>query len=273
MHTDGDRVEYFSTSHQRWLSGFVHLQHAKDRACYSVVLNKAFSKTAQERPDVRPELLRRPFKDGERVWALNEGCCLQAEIKGAQAALPTISGYRVLLPDGNSVSLEAGALERRFEPGLSVYIFDRDAWRAGVVQGHSVPEFLEFLQPSRASAIDATAVNTSLTGVSRHLEWKRYAKVEIFDSHENRWVHSAYLRAARGIAAGQILAAEEPATMVISTWPLDCGDELMDLKIRAPEAVDRHHRYFAPQTAYAESSLAGSSRSCESRMPEFEVNV
>lgn len=127
---DGQRIEYFSVTHQLWMTGTLHVEvHINEEnaresyICYSVGLANG-----QLREDVGFDVLRSPFAPGELV----ELCSgqkgqlrLAAVIAPDQPIAPSMLGHRVLL-EGTIQSFDhipLLRLKRRFPAGRHIEVY------------------------------------------------------------------------------------------------------------------------------------------------------
>jgi len=93
----GDSVEYFSSTHQRWIQGNIRIREDMSTSSYSVSIGIA----GQMRDNVCLEVLRARLCEGESVEILDRhfGAWLPGRILGKQAPCGTQVGYRVKLED------------------------------------------------------------------------------------------------------------------------------------------------------------------------------
>jgi hypothetical protein len=134
-YADGEEIEYYSTSHQRWLHGFVQRLNASDNG-YTIVLSQG----RQIRQNVGLDLLRPPLQADELVELFSGrqgGTRLPGVIAGDQLPSPTLLGNRVKLEGGRDIfdSIPSVRLKRRFLPSeeIEVYRGGHLGWQLAIV--------------------------------------------------------------------------------------------------------------------------------------------
>jgi hypothetical protein len=138
----GTRIEYFSSSHKRWLAATMHIEigHRGGGQVEQAVIYNAVIAHGTSHPNVPVDCVRRLFAPGDLVEVYSHrhgGEWLAAQVFGAQGAIPTSMGYTVRLADTEQVleNIPAARLRLRFPPGLQVRVF-RDSysgWIDGIV--------------------------------------------------------------------------------------------------------------------------------------------
>lgn len=145
----GDSVEYFSTTHQRWIHGTATVRMHEDATMtsYSVHIGAA----GQLRENVCLESLREPLQDGEAVEFLapRRSDWVPARIHGPQVAGATQSGYRVRLEGSPGIirTVPAERLRRRFPSNHQVEFYKGPTagWRNATM--HPGADHLQPRQP------------------------------------------------------------------------------------------------------------------------------
>lgn len=146
IYEDSERIEYFSVTHQLWMTGTLHVETRSGEGdplesfiCYSVALTNG-----QLREDVGLDVLRRPFAPGELVELSSgqkAGLRLAAVIAPDQSSIPSMLGYHVFL-DGTIQSFDRIPLlrlKRRFPAGryVEVYRGAQTGWQMAKVHAIS----------------------------------------------------------------------------------------------------------------------------------------
>lgn len=197
LFAEGERVEYFSSTHSTWLFGMVQVDREFETTAYNVLMGT----TGQLRRDVRPELLRRPLDESEPVWLYvrRYDRWIEAFVFGPQSSSATRLGYRVMpreqvAPDWGATGapgapyhgpafpdVSAAHVARRFDPGSEVEMFvnEQDGWEPAVVVA---PDDLE--EPPSCSYMDIKAREEQMP----------YDLVKIERNSETAWVHVCHLR-------------------------------------------------------------------------------
>jgi len=133
---DSERVEYYSSSLNRWLAARVNL--AVGSSSSVVRYDVTISASQQHRVDVSLEDLRRPLRRGEAVemFSKRAGAWVPVAIAANQASNATNFGYAVELPDGEGQDkVPAARLRRRYIVGdkVKAYRGSSVGWVAGRV--------------------------------------------------------------------------------------------------------------------------------------------
>mmetsp|Transcript_60966 Transcript_60966/g.96096 ORF Transcript_60966/g.96096 Transcript_60966/m.96096 type:complete len:326 (+) Transcript_60966:83-1060(+) len=134
-YADGEEVEYYSTSYQRWLHGVVQRLSASGNG-YTIVLSQG----GQIRQNVGLDLLRPPLQADEQVELFSGrqgGTRLPGVIAADQLPSPTLLGNRVKLEGGKDTfdSIPSVRLKRRFLPSeeIEVYRGGHRGWQLAIV--------------------------------------------------------------------------------------------------------------------------------------------
>jgi len=146
---DGEKLEYFSHTHKRWVTAKIQIE-IKDGdddedlepiVMYNVLL------AGVTHLNVQLDMLRKPFVHDELVELFSKrdgGQWLPGIIKGTQTAGATMTGYQVQRLDDDSLDIfqeiPAIRLRRRFPPDLPINVYrgPRDGWHKLFVH-HSAP--------------------------------------------------------------------------------------------------------------------------------------
>ncbi|CAE8603086.1 unnamed protein product [Polarella glacialis] len=148
--SDGEWVEYFSTTHARWLPAMItgvgdstHSYSSSNKAAEAQVkYDLELRISRQPRKGVLAELLRSPLKPGEgvEVWSRCQALAwVSATVVSQQTAGSTLLAYKVCLGEDamdRFVIIPAEWLRRRFRPGSHVQVFRglTLGWEAAVIQ-------------------------------------------------------------------------------------------------------------------------------------------
>lgn len=124
---NGEKIQYFSESHRRWISGVVHVTMPMHggREIYSVVTS---GPSQQQRRDVPLCNLRPPLQEGEPLefWCKEEKTWLPAQLlQMRRPGLATVVGYNILLPKTEEKihRVDNAMLRPRYEVGQKVEIY------------------------------------------------------------------------------------------------------------------------------------------------------
>lgn len=139
---DGQRIEYFSLSHKRWMPAIMQVEYSLSGnadAGKSIIYHADLGHGSKHL-NVPLDCVRRLFSPGELVQVYSHrqgGEWLAAEIYGAQGLIPTNVGYTVRLTGSQQVleNIPSARLRHRFPPGMQVRVLrtcDR-SWVKGVV--------------------------------------------------------------------------------------------------------------------------------------------
>jgi len=150
LYQDGERVEYFSQTHQRWVMAKIKVEIHEgddDNNLEPIVMYDVVMAHGIRHKNVQLDMLRPPFQHGELVELFskrNGGSWLPGLIVGEQKAGATMSGYSVSLEDHDEVFQEIPSmrLRRRYPPGLSVAVYrgPREGWNYDAIVHHSAAE-------------------------------------------------------------------------------------------------------------------------------------
>eukprot|EP00927_Polykrikos_kofoidii_P033753 TRINITY_DN28582_c0_g1_i1.p1 TRINITY_DN28582_c0_g1~~TRINITY_DN28582_c0_g1_i1.p1 ORF type:complete len:1912 (+),score=268.74 TRINITY_DN28582_c0_g1_i1:712-5736(+) len=157
---DGEKVEYFSSSHSRWVPAVLHVVFAdtEQRIVYHVSLNRG----SQLRTDVKIDCIRPTFREGELVDIFSKrdgGVWTPGSIVETTAASSSLGYrvYRVYVEDEDDVleGVPSERLRRRFVTGSAVEVYGGPdkGWSAAVVH-------------SCINAVEATAIPEPLASGS-----------------------------------------------------------------------------------------------------------
>jgi len=172
---DGEKTEYYSSTHKRWMAGTVivaprpgTMADPAPTVVYNVKLG--FSQLKQ---GVGLDLLRRPMDRGELVEIFskkNGGMWLAAVINGPQVAGATTVGYQVRLNESNDVleMIPAVRLRLRFPAGQDVLVYQ--GWEQGWVRG----------------TVDASAPADGLLATSVNVARSEHAIVKVGEIKEEQ---------------------------------------------------------------------------------------
>lgn len=172
---NGDRVEYFSSSHATWLPS--HVVRASSRREESIIYDVKVIGTGQLRCDVPLSCLRFPLAPHERIeyYAVaHGGRWLAGVVQGVQGAHVSTFGYCVEIENPNGVfrpleQVPAERLRRRFLVGdvVKVYRGESLGWvRCSVVQASSSDVQGPLVSPRAETFFHGQGVLPSHTGAS-----------------------------------------------------------------------------------------------------------
>jgi len=127
-YTDGERVEYFSHTHQQWIVGMVRIQPSADccpGAAAKPLLSVYVNHGSQFQPNVSLDCLRPVLQSGELVEVFTQrggGSFLPAVIAPGQPKAATMLGYKVALASTGEVleNIPALRLRRRYPAASAV---------------------------------------------------------------------------------------------------------------------------------------------------------
>jgi hypothetical protein len=124
---NGEKIQYFSETHGRWISGIVHVSVPMHggHEIYSVITS---GPSQQQRRDVPLCNLRPPLQEGEPLefWSKEENTWLPAEfLQLRRPRLATVKGYNILLTrTGEKLHrVNNTMLRRRYEVGQKVHVY------------------------------------------------------------------------------------------------------------------------------------------------------
>jgi hypothetical protein len=125
---EGTRMEYFSSTHKKWVVGVVKPVYSSREGTveYHVRMGSSGKKLG-----VGLDTLRRPFENRDlvEVYSVRDGWILGV-INGPQIAHATLHGYQVRVTQNDKESIYDGIspsrLRSRFPPGLTVSAFFQD---------------------------------------------------------------------------------------------------------------------------------------------------
>jgi hypothetical protein len=150
IYEDGEKVEYFSGTHQRWVPARIKVEvkvSSKDPNLAPIVMYDVMMAHSICHKNVDLNLLRLPFQHGELVELFSKrkgGTWLPGMIAGVQQARATMQGYSVHLDDMNEIfqDIPAVRLRRRFPPGTHVRVYrgPREGWNHNAIVHHSAPK-------------------------------------------------------------------------------------------------------------------------------------
>jgi len=126
MYQEGEKVEYYSQTLGKWIVGIMRVVTKRsDTSNAPIRYDVEVLSTKQKRLNVTLDLLRTPFKDGEKIELYSRrggGSWLPGNIVGEQSATATQFGYRVALAGADSEleSVPAHRLRRHFAVGEMV---------------------------------------------------------------------------------------------------------------------------------------------------------
>lgn len=121
---NGQRIEYFSVTHQRWMSGTIN----SDICQSSTAINVSLTHGNQLRANVGLDLLRAPLKAGDLVelYSGQQGrLYLPAVIAAEQSSAPSLLGYRVVIEGSKETfdNVPPLRLKRRFLRGQQIEVY------------------------------------------------------------------------------------------------------------------------------------------------------
>jgi len=171
---EGQRIEYFSVTHQLWMSGIisteVFLEEGNNGQCH--VLYNVTLTNGQFREGVGLDVLRTPFQQGEFVELVTgqrSELRLAAAIAADQSSAPSMLGYRVVLQGTmqNFSRITPLRLKRRFPRGriIEVYRGPKIGWQMAKVH-HTASrdgceaELLLFSEPSAPAPVPVDATSS-----------------------------------------------------------------------------------------------------------------
>jgi hypothetical protein len=128
---DGQHVEYFSCTHQQWVSATIHSEARPSTTSgqrFRVCNNVTLSHGGQSREDVGLDAVRAAFRPGEMVEVFSgreDGIRLAAIIAAEQPRAASVVGYTIQIERSGEVlsSIPSLRLKRRFPRGQEIEVY------------------------------------------------------------------------------------------------------------------------------------------------------
>lgn len=148
---DGQQVEYFSTTHTRWLPATLSVKCGGGKASVAsqVVYNVTLGARGQLRYNIGLEMLRLPLNEGEpcEFYSSEDDEWLDAVVYRQTRASVSIFGYRIKLQQSREVlpAVPPSRLRRRFPCGSLVEVYSGPSvgWQQAVVVSQAAHSTLE----------------------------------------------------------------------------------------------------------------------------------